>query len=123
MQRLRGVLAGTLVGVGLAVYVALWLHGVREVAILIGAGVGLPIGLVVGTRTDAHDAAADEAWRGAAPDLPPASDRMALERQQAQMPGPDRDPGASSGSTDHDAGVPTGTAPASLAVNDGAEPH
>jgi len=26
-----GVLAGTLVGVGLAMYVALWLHGVREV--------------------------------------------------------------------------------------------
>jgi hypothetical protein len=121
MQRIRGVLTGTLVGVGLALYVALWLHGVREVAILVGAGVGLPIGLVVGTRTDAHDAAADEAWRSAAPDLPPASDRMALERLQARMPGPDLDPGADSGPTGHEAGVPTGTAPASPAVNEGAE--
>ncbi len=123
MQRLRGVLTGTLVGAGLAVYVAFWLHGVREVAALVGAVVGLAIGLVVGTRTDAHDAAADEAWRSAAPDLPPASDRMVLERLQAKMPGPDQDRGTTSGSADQDTGAPTGSVSASAAVDEGAEPQ
>ncbi|HJX68400.1 MAG TPA: hypothetical protein VJ258_06755 [Candidatus Limnocylindrales bacterium] len=123
MQRLRGVMAGALVGVGLAVYVAFWLHGVREVAILVGAGVGLAIGLVVGTRSDAHDAAAEEAWRNAAPDLPPASDRAALERSQAKMPGPDQDRGTSSGSADQDDGAPSASAPSGVAVNEGAEPQ
>jgi len=128
LQRLRGVMTGTLVGVGLAVYVAFWLHGVREAAILVGAGVGLAIGLVVGTRTDAHDAAADVAWREAAPDLPPFSDRMALERLQAEMPGPDQDGGASSGSVGQEAdassgSTPSGSTPSGAAVSEGAEPQ
>ena len=123
MQRLRGVLAGTLVGAGLAVYVAFWLHGVREVAILVGAGIGLAIGLVVGTRTDAHDAAGDEAWRSAAPDLPPIRDRMALERLQATMPGPDQDRGTSSGSADQDDGAPSGSVSSGATVAERAEPQ
>jgi hypothetical protein len=123
LQRLRGVLAGTLVGAGLAVYVAFWLHGIREVAILVGAGIGLAIGLVVGTRTDAHDAAGDEAWRGAAPDLPPIRDRMALERLQATMPGPDQDRGPSSGSADRDDGAPSGSVSSGAAVAERAEPN
>jgi hypothetical protein len=123
LQRLRGVLAGTLVGAGLAVYVAFWLHGVREVAILVGAGIGLAIGLVVGTRTDAHDAAGDEAWRSAAPDLPPIRDRMALERLQATMPGPDQDRGPSSGSADRDDGAPSGSVSSGATVAERAEPQ
>ena len=91
MQRLRGVMTGSLVGLGLAAYVGYWLHGVREVAILVGAGIGLAIGLVVGTRSDSRDAAADEAWREVAPDLPPFSDRTVLEASQANMPGPDQE--------------------------------
>jgi hypothetical protein len=116
-------MTGTLVGVSLAVYVAFWLHGVREAAILVGAGVGLAIGLVVGTRTDAHDAAADQAWRDAAPDLPPVSDRTALERLQAKMPGPDQDRQTSSGSVDQDAGAQSVSAPSGAAVGEGAEPQ
>jgi hypothetical protein len=123
LQRLRGVLAGTLVGVGLAVYVALWLHGVREVAILVGAGIGLAIGVVVGTRTDAHDAAGDEAWRGAAPDLPPIRDRMALERLQATTPGPDQDLRPGSVSAERDDGAPSGSLSSGAAVAERAEPH
>ncbi|MGZ6267979.1 MAG: hypothetical protein ACXWM8_01895 [Candidatus Limnocylindrales bacterium] len=88
MQRLRGVITGSLVGFVLAAYVGYWLHGVREAAILAGAGIGFAIALVVGTRRDPADAAADEAWREVAPDLPPFSDRTALEASQANMPGP-----------------------------------
>lgn len=88
MQRVRGILTGILVGVPLAIFVIVWLHGVVEVAALIGGGVGLAIALVVGTRSDAHDDAADRAWRVAARDLPPVSDRTTLERTQLKMPGP-----------------------------------
>jgi hypothetical protein len=88
MQRIRGVGAGAAIGVPLAAYVHLQLHGILAVAILVGVCVGLPIALVVGTRSDPRDAAADAAWREAAPDLPPVSDRTALERLQATLPGP-----------------------------------
>jgi len=123
LQRLRGVMAGTLVGAGLAVYVAFWLHGVREVAILVGAGIGLAIGLVVGTRTDAHDAAGDEAWRGAAPDLPPIRDRMALERSQATMPGPDQDRGPGSEAANRDDGAPSDSVLSDAGVAEEQEPQ
>jgi hypothetical protein len=98
LQRLRGVITGSLVGLVLAAYVGFWLHGVREAAILAGAGIGLAIALVVGTRRDPGDAAADDAWREVAPDLPPFSDRVALEASQANMTGPaqDRPPGPAS---------------------------
>jgi hypothetical protein len=49
---------------------------------------GLAVFSVVVTGTDAHDAAADAAWQAAAADLPPVSDRVALERDQVSMPGP-----------------------------------
>jgi hypothetical protein len=106
LQRLRGVITGFLVGLGLAAYVGFWLHGVREVAILVGAGIGLAIGLVVGTRSDSRDAAADEAWREVAPDLPPFSDRAVLEASQAKMPGPDEDRPAGPASVDGSTGAP-----------------
>lgn len=88
MQRFKGIAAGAVIGVPLGAYVHLQLHGILAVAILAGVCVGLPIAFVVGTRSDARDAAADAAWRAAAPDLPPVSDRRALERLQATMPAP-----------------------------------
>lgn len=96
MQRLRGLIAAAAIGVPLGLYIGLWLHGPREVAALVGFGVGLAIFAVVATGTGARDEAADAAWREAAPDLPPASDRVVLERAQASMPGPRkrRRPGA-----------------------------
>jgi len=88
LQRVRGLVAAATVGIPLAVFVTLSLHATREVAVLMGAAVGLAIFAVVATQHDAHDEAADAAWREAAPDLPPVSDRVALERLQADMPGP-----------------------------------
>ena len=90
MQRVRGLIAATIIGVPLAVFLFFSLHASREIAALVGSGVGLAIFAVVATGTDARDAAADAAWRQAAPDLPPASDRIALDRSQAAIPGPEK---------------------------------
>jgi hypothetical protein len=96
-----------LIGVPLALYVQVSLHGVREVAALVGAGVGLAVALVVGTRTDPRDAAADEAWREAAPDLPPVSDRTRLEGLPARMPGPNANPRTKAGPAVRDGHPPS----------------
>ena len=90
MQRVRGLVAAAVIGVPLGALLFFSLHASREIAALVGSGVGLAIFAVVATGTDARDAAADAAWRQAAPDLPPASDRVALERDQATMPGPEK---------------------------------
>jgi hypothetical protein len=118
LQRVRGVMAGMMIGVPLALYVQVSLHGVREVAALVGAGVGLAVALVVGTRTDPRDAAADEAWREAAPDLPPVSDRTALEGLQAKMPGPNASTRTSAASAARDGGAPSDASAA-----EGADPR
>jgi hypothetical protein len=90
LHRLRGVIAALLVGAPLAIFLELWLHAAREVAALIASGVGVAIFAVVATGRDAHDDAADQAWREAALDLPPVSDRIVLARVQASMPGPEK---------------------------------
>jgi hypothetical protein len=88
LLRVRGLLAGALVGIPVILFLLLWMHATREFGIVIGCGIGLAIFMVVVTGTDAHDAAADAAWQVAAPDLPPVMDRAAMERDQASMPGP-----------------------------------
>ena len=90
MQKLRGLIAAAIVGVPLGAFLFYSLHATVEIAAIVASGVGLAIFAVVATGADAHGAAADEAWRKAAPDLPPASDRVALERTQAAMPGPEK---------------------------------
>ncbi len=79
MQRVRGLIAGTVVGVSLGVFMILLLHAVVWAAALGGGLVALAIFAVVATRSDAHEEAADVAWREAASDLPPVSDRVPLE--------------------------------------------
>ena len=90
LQRVRGVIAAAVVAVPFGIFLAFWLHATREFAILIGSGIGLAIFAIVATRRDSHDDAADVAWREAALDLPPVSDRIILERVQARMPGPEK---------------------------------
>ena len=97
MQRLRGLVAACAVGTPLAVFLWFWLHAPVQFAALAGSLVGLAVFLVVATRSDARDAAADVAWLELAPDLPPASERAALEKLQVDMPGPDRQRKASTG--------------------------
>ena len=94
MQRVRGVLAGSVIAVPLAAWLVLWLHSGLELGAVLAGIVGLAVFAVVGSRSDAHDLAADVAWRLAAADMPPASDRSAMEAAQADMPAPgkpDRD--------------------------------
>ena len=90
MQRIKGLVAAAVIGMPLGAFLFVSLHASREIAVLVGSVVGLAIFAVVATGTDARDAAADAAWRQAAPDLPPASDRITLERNQAAMPGPEK---------------------------------
>lgn len=90
MQKIRGLVAAAIIGVPLGAFLFFSLHATREIATLVASGVGLAIFVVVATGTDARDRAADAAWQEAAPDLPPASDRVALERDQATMAGPER---------------------------------
>jgi GNAT superfamily N-acetyltransferase len=49
-------------------------------AALASMALGLAILAVVGTCSDDNGAALDAAWRAAAPDLPPVSDRFTLEQ-------------------------------------------
>jgi hypothetical protein len=90
LQKVKGLLAASLVGLPLAAWLFYSLHATVEIAALAGSAVGLAIFAVVSTGADARGTAADEAWREAAPDLPPASERAALERNQASMPGPEK---------------------------------
>jgi hypothetical protein len=111
LQRVRGLIAGTLVGVSLGVFMILVLHAVVWAAGLGGGVVGLAIFAVVATRSDAHEGAADVAWREATTDLPPVSDRVTLERLQAQLPGPAKRRNASPRSGDGSRGAePSGAA-------------
>jgi hypothetical protein len=43
---------------------------------------------------------ADDAWLTAAPDLPPSSDRKAMEAVQSQMPGPEKNRDTAAGTAD-----------------------
>jgi hypothetical protein len=92
VQQLRGLISGLLVGGLLAGFLMMapWIHAARELALVIGAAVGGTILFVVATGTGPQDEAADAAWRETALDLPPASDRVILERLQASIPGPDK---------------------------------
>ena len=58
----------------------------------IGASIVLGLGIiaVVASRATDDDLAADRAWAAAAADLPPASDRRAMEEAQRVMPGPEK---------------------------------
>jgi hypothetical protein len=109
LQLARGLIVGALIGGPLGIFVTISLHATHEVAILIAVAVGLAICAVVATATNPQDEIADAAWREAAPDLPPTSDRIALERTQATMPGPGKRRRTSGSSRDESEGTRTGT--------------
>jgi hypothetical protein len=69
-------------------FLAVWMRGDVYFALLMGVIVGVAVASVVGTAKDPRNIAADAAWEAAAPDLPPGSERAALERDQTHMPGP-----------------------------------
>ena len=91
MQLVRGLVIGAIVGGVMYVYLTFtWLRATQWFAVVASVGLGLAIFAVVGTRSDGRGAAQDAAWRAAAPDLPPVSDRAALEEGQVRIPAPAR---------------------------------
>jgi hypothetical protein len=88
MQVLRGALAGAIVGGLLYGLLVISLHAIDWLAAIASVSLGLAILAVVGTGRDERGAASDAAWSAAAPDLPPASDRAAMEQAQIHVPSP-----------------------------------
>jgi len=88
MQLLPGLVISAIVGGLLYGFLTIWMHGVEWFSALASMALGLAILAVVGTRGDDDGAALDAAWRAAAPDLPPASDRVTLEQAPIRISGP-----------------------------------
>jgi hypothetical protein len=59
-------------------------------AISFSSVIGFGIFAVVRSRPTEEDRLADEAWKSAVADLPPVSDRRALEQSQEAIPGPSK---------------------------------
>jgi len=77
---LRGVVVGAIIGGLLYGFLIVWLHAVEWLAAPAALTLGFAILAMVGTRRNDRGAAQDAAWRAAAPDLPPVSDRAILDR-------------------------------------------
>jgi hypothetical protein len=90
MRALKSLGSALIVGVGFSVFLVFMLGANWRFAIGSSVVLGLGIVAVVGTRPSDKDVAADSAWRAAAPDLSPASDRLAMEAAQSSMPGPEK---------------------------------
>jgi hypothetical protein len=123
-QRVQGLIIGTLVGSGLGAFIYFGLHAIPIAVLSIGGVVGVSVFAVVSTKTGPEDEAADAAWREAARDLPPVSDRVNLERMQASMPGPldKRRGGRAAGQKTHPSSGAAGTRADHIKLNPGAEP-
>jgi len=106
MQLLRGLVTSAIVAGLLYGFLTIWMHGVEWFAALASLTLGLAILAVVGTRSDDNGAAIDAAWRAAAPDLPPVSDRLNLEQAPIRIP-VRPNPRKSAGSSPHDRGDPS----------------
>jgi len=90
MRGLQGLGAAIVVGILLSIFLVLGLHATWPFAIGAGGVLALAILAVVGTRKSEKDAVADDAWLTAAPDLPPSSDRRAMEAEQSHISGPEK---------------------------------
>jgi hypothetical protein len=72
----RAAILAVLVGLGAGLYFALWFHWPTFLAVAVGAFMAIVL-LMIASSLGEDPAAADAAWREAAPDLvpPPASPR------------------------------------------------
>ena len=100
MRGLQGLGSAILVGMLLSIFLVLGLHATWPFAIGAGVAQALAIMAVVGTRSSEKDVETDDAWLAAAPDLPPSSDRKAMEAMQSRMPGPEKSRHTADGATD-----------------------
>ena len=74
MPGARAALFAVVIGLGAGLYFALWFHWPTFLAVAVGALLGIVL-LMIASSLGADPAAADAAWREAAPDLvaPPPS--------------------------------------------------
>ena len=100
MRGLQGLGSAIIVGMLLSIFLVLGLHATWPFAIGAGVAQALAIMAVVGTRSSEKDVETDDAWLAAAPDLPPSSDRKAMEAMQSRMPGPEKSRHTADGATD-----------------------
>jgi predicted MFS family arabinose efflux permease len=72
----RAAILALVVGIGAGLYFALWFHWPTFLAVAVGAFMAIVL-LMIASSLGEDPAAADAAWREAAPDLvpPPASPR------------------------------------------------
>jgi hypothetical protein len=99
MRTAQGIVAAVVVGSVFTLYLVNFLGAGWPFAISSSLILGFGIVAVVVTRTSDRDVLADEAWRAGAPDLPPASDRRAMEDSQSAIPGPEKSRPAGRAST------------------------
>ncbi len=86
MRALQGFAAALVVASVFGTFMVVFLGASWLFALIASGAIAIGILAVVLTRTSERDVAADAAWVAASPDLPPASDRRALERSQIPVP-------------------------------------
>jgi hypothetical protein len=90
MRALQSLGSAIVVGSVFSFFLVGLLGATWPFAIFSSVVLGLGIIAVVATRSSEKEEAADAAWLEAAPDLPPGSDRRAMEIAQASIPGPEK---------------------------------
>ncbi len=90
MRALQSLGSAIVVGSVFSFFLVGLLGATWPFAIFSSLVLGIGIIAVVATRASETEGAADVAWQEAAPDLPPGSDRRAMEAAQATMPGPEK---------------------------------
>lgn len=90
MRALQSLGSAIVVGSVFSFFLVGLLGATWPFAILSSLLLGIGIIAVVATRSSDQEGEADAAWLEAAPDLPPGSDRRAMEMTQATLPGPEK---------------------------------
>jgi hypothetical protein len=90
MRALQSLGSAIVVGSVFSFFLVGLLGATWPFAIFSSLVLGIGIIAVVATQSSEKEGAADAAWLEAAPDLPPRSDRRAVETAQATMPGPEK---------------------------------
>ena len=90
MRALQSLGSAIVVGSVFSFFLVGLLGATWPFAIFSSLVLGIGIIAVVATQSSEKEGEADAAWLEAAPDLPPGSDRRAMEMAQATMPGPEK---------------------------------
>lgn len=90
IQSLRFLFGALVVGAVAFLFLFLWMRTSPIVGLAIAAALGVLVLAISGVGSETRNARADQAWIEAAPDLPPHSERVTMEREQGSYQGPER---------------------------------